>query len=131
MLVIHLGGNDLARHCGKALILDVLRDLKWLRPTCTARSIIWSTIIPHMVWRDAQKFLPVNAVQRSVNREICRVFCSSLGSVIGHQRTQLDRPEFFWTDGVHISDDGLDVFLEDIKGNLLLEFDNLDGGHGT
>ena len=43
----------------------------------------------------------------------------------------MDRPEFFWNDGLRLSDLGLDVFLEDIKGGLLFELDRLDGGHGT
>ena len=43
----------------------------------------------------------------------------------------MDRLEFFQKDGVHLSDAGLEVFLKDIKGGLLLEHDKLDGGHGT
>ena len=95
VLAIHLGGNDLVRHCGKALILDVLQDIKWLRVTYPAMSIVWSTIIPRLVWRDTLNFLPVNTAQRKVNREVCRAVCSGLGSVIGHQRICMDRPEFF------------------------------------
>ena len=43
--------------------------------------------------------------------------------MIDHQEICADRPEFFLSDGVHLSDRGLDVFLKDIKGGLLLELD--------
>ena len=50
--------------------------------------------------------------------------------MIGHQRIHLDWPEFFRKDGVHLSNSGLDVFLEEIKGGLHVELKWLDGGHG-
>ena len=88
----------------------------------------WLTIIPQLIWRYACNFSPINTVWKSVNREVCRAVCSSLESVVGHQRISLDRPEFFQ---LHLSDAGLDVFLEESRGGLLLELDKLDGGHGT
>ena len=94
-------------------------------------NIIWLTIIPWLAWRDARNFLPINTARRSVNREVLRVVCSSLGLMIGHQQIHLDRPEFFWSNGVHLSNGGLDVFLEDIKEALHAELDRLDGSHGT
>ena len=78
---------------------------------------------PSIDLKDACNFLPVNTVQKSVNREVCRVVCSGFGSVIGHQRIHLDRPEFFQPDGVHLSNAG--------KGRLLSELDKLDDGHRT
>ena len=52
VLLIHLGDNNLARHGGKALILDVIRDLRWLRATYPTLSIIWSMVITWLVWQD-------------------------------------------------------------------------------
>ena len=45
VLLIHLGSNDLARNGGKALILDVIHDLRWLRAACPAMRILWYIII--------------------------------------------------------------------------------------
>ena len=112
LLIIHLSGNDLARHSSKALILDVLRNLKWLKAMYLAMHILWSTIIPQLAWRDARNFFSVNTAYRSVNQEVCRAVCGGLGSVIGHQRIRLDRPEFFQNDGVHLSDLGLLLELD-------------------
>uniref|UniRef100_A0ABM5FLU4 1-alkyl-2-acetylglycerophosphocholine esterase n=1 Tax=Pogona vitticeps TaxID=103695 RepID=A0ABM5FLU4_9SAUR len=131
ILVIHLGGNDLAQHPGKALVLDILRDLRWLQSRYPVMRIVWSTIVPRLVWKDARVALEVNMARRNVNREVCRALCKGLGSVIGHHRIRFDRPELFRRDGIHLSDLGLDVFLEDIKGGLRAELERPIGGHGT
>ena len=60
VLVRHLGGNDLARHCGKALVLDVLCDLSWLKATYLAMQIVWSMVVPGLAWRDARSFFSIN-----------------------------------------------------------------------
>ena len=64
----------------------------------------------------------VNKASRRVNKEICRgVSKCGLGSVIDHHRIQVSSLEHFRKDGVHLSDAGLDIFLEDIRGGLLVE----------
>uniref|UniRef100_A0ABM5FV92 SGNH hydrolase-type esterase domain-containing protein n=1 Tax=Pogona vitticeps TaxID=103695 RepID=A0ABM5FV92_9SAUR len=130
MLLIHLGGNDLAQYPGKALIIDVVRDLSCLRRTYAEMRLVWSTIIPRRIWKRARHFWSVNKAQRSINREVGRAVCGSLGQVIGHHRIRLDRPELYRPDGVHLSERGLDVFLEDVKGGLLCELQQLEGEHG-
>ena len=130
VLLIHLGGNDLAQYPGKALISDVVRDLSWLRRTYPEMRLVWLTIIPRQIWKRARHFWSVNKARRSVNREVGRAVCGSLGQVIGHHRIRLDRPELYRPDGVHLSEHGLDVFLEDVKGGLLCELRQLEGEHG-
>ena len=46
MLVVRLGGNDLPKLPGKALILDIICDLKWLNAKYPTMQIVWYTIIP-------------------------------------------------------------------------------------
>ena len=94
MLTIHLRGNDLTRLSGKALIINVICDLTWLRATYPAMHIVWSTIIPQLVWRDVRIVLPINTARRNVNRDVCRAVCSGLELVIGHHRIRVDMPEF-------------------------------------
>uniref|UniRef100_A0ABM5FH18 SGNH hydrolase-type esterase domain-containing protein n=1 Tax=Pogona vitticeps TaxID=103695 RepID=A0ABM5FH18_9SAUR len=131
LLLIHLGGNDLPRLPGKALILDILRDLKRLKTTYPTMRIIWSTIIPRIAWRGSVRTAAVNRARRGVNREVCRGVCNGIGSVIGHHNIQAGGLQMFRSDGVHLSDEGLEVFLEDVRGGLLAELTGLCGGHGT
>ena len=67
VLVVHLGGNDLARYPGKALILDIIHDLKWLNARYPAMQIVWFPIIPQLMWRDTSFFLNINMACRGVN----------------------------------------------------------------
>ena len=69
--------------------------------------------------------------QRGVNHKVCREVCNGLGLVIGHQEIRVNRPELFRHNGVHLLNMGLEIFLKDFKGGLLLELERLDGGHGT
>lgn len=129
ILVVHLGGNDLPQLPGKALILDILRDLCRLHDLYPAMRIVWSTIIPRLNWRGACNIDKVNKARRQVNKEICQgVSKCGLGSVVNHHRIKISNLEYFRVYGVHLSEAGLDVFLDDIRGGLLLEL-GLSGGY--
>ena len=131
VLGIHLGGNDLAKLGGKALILDVIRDRRKLNAKHPAMHIIWLAVILRMVWWDEQQVQCINTARRCVNREVCRAEHNGLGSVIGYPEFQVNRPELFQRDGVHLSDMGLEIFLKNLYGGgLLLELEELCGGHG-
>ena len=104
-------GNDLARHRGKALILDILRNLRRLKAMYPVLHIVWLTIIRRLAWRNARNLFPLTQLTGVLTGRFAGQSCTSLGSVIGHQRIHMDRPEFFRNDGIHLSD-----FIEDIKG---------------
>ncbi|XP_078241896.1 uncharacterized protein LOC144586845 [Pogona vitticeps] len=132
ILVVHLGGNDLPQVSGKALILDIVRDLDRLHALYPRIRIVWSTIIPRLNWRGAINVDRVNNARRLVNKEVCRSVCNrGFGSVIGHRRILTSKLEYFRKDGVHLSEAGLDIFLDDLRGGLLEEFGFLGGlmGH--
>uniref|UniRef100_A0ABM5GQZ0 SGNH hydrolase-type esterase domain-containing protein n=1 Tax=Pogona vitticeps TaxID=103695 RepID=A0ABM5GQZ0_9SAUR len=129
ILLIHLGGNDLPQVPGKALILDILRDLARLHASYPLMRICWSTIVPRRVWRGALNVDRINYARRLVNREVCRGICTGgLGAVIGHHSIRPANLECFRNDGVHLSVTGLDKFLDDLRGGLLVELGVL-GGH--
>ena len=131
ILVVHLGGNDLPRFPGKALIVYILRDLSRLHLTYPAMRILWSTIVPRINWRGARDADKVNKARRQVNREVCRcIRIGGFGSVISHYRRRASDREYFREDGVHLSDSGLDIFLEDLRGGLLVQLGLLGGYMG-
>ncbi|XP_072849321.2 uncharacterized protein LOC140705452 [Pogona vitticeps] len=126
VLVVHLGGNDLPRVPGKALILDILREFNRLHVLYPTLRIVWSTIIPRLSCRGAWSISKINKARRQVNREVCRgISYNGLGSVINHHRIQISKLEYFREDGVHLSEAGLDVFLDDLRGGLLVELEML------
>ena len=83
------------------------------------------------MWWDERQVQSVNIARRKLNREVCRAKGEGLESVIGHPEIQANRPELFRHNGVHLSDMGLEMFLTNIKGGLLLELQELGGGHKT
>ena len=81
----------------------------------------YSLVHDHPCLEQGRQVQRVNTARRRVNREVCRAVCDDLGLVIGYQEIHADRPELFRQDGVHLSDRGLEIFLADIKGGLLLD----------
>lgn len=51
MLVIHLGSNDLGLMKGKTLVIQAHEDLHWIKKQWPVVLIIWSAMLPKMVWR--------------------------------------------------------------------------------
>ena len=81
------------------------------------------------MWRGARDMFKVTKASRRVNKEICRgVSNGGLGSVIDHPRIQVSNADHYRKDGVHLSDAGLDIFLDDIRGGLLAEL-GVPGGY--
>ena len=51
----------------------------------------------------------LNRAHRKLNKEICREVVKELGSIIGHPEICLDHLWLYRGDGLHLSDDGLEV----------------------
>ncbi|KAJ7319852.1 hypothetical protein JRQ81_019363, partial [Phrynocephalus forsythii] len=118
-LVVHLGGNDLTGIMGKALILKVMDDLRAYKAQNPSTKIIWSAIVPRLYWGPSHHPKKMHKARKGVNREVARVVSSELGSVIWHPEITARRPELFRPDGVHLSDIGLELFLDDFREGLL------------
>lgn len=52
------------------------------------------------------------------NRETKRAWNAGLGQFLLHSEIGLDKPELYRDDGVHLSEKGLDVFLQDLQQGL-------------
>ena len=118
IFVMYLGGNDLAKCSGKALLIAIIQDLNLLKAEHPGMSILWSTMIPRMSWRADCSPQCVNKAHRQVNREVCHAVCKGLGTVIGHLDIHLDQLELFRSNGVHLLDLGMDLFLQDLQRGL-------------
>lgn len=121
VLVIHLGGNDLGLVSGRALVLQVLADLQVIRQRWPGTRIIWSAIVPRFEWRHAWDPRAMHKARRNANREIGRALQRGLGLYLPHPDIGLGYPELYRTDGVHLSEAGLDRFLHNIQQGLAKE----------
>ena len=49
ILLVHLGGNDLAQRTSKSLIVQVIEDLQAIKPKVPGVELIWSNTVPRII----------------------------------------------------------------------------------
>ncbi|XP_062981479.1 zinc finger protein 318-like [Elgaria multicarinata webbii] len=118
LLVLHLGGNDMGVVKGKALIVQVQEDFKVIWSQWPDTCIIWSNILPRRQWREGGDVRCLNRAVKKVNREIRLTLKDQQGSVIFHPAILPSREELYRADGVHLSNEGNDIFLQDLQVGL-------------
>lgn len=118
VLVIHLGGNDLGLVKGKALILQAHADFQLIRERWPGTLIVWSAMVPRRVWRGALNPLAIDKARRKANRELQRILESGIGVFLPHPSINAGQSELYRHDGVHLSERGMDIFLEDLRHGL-------------
>ncbi|XP_061482204.1 uncharacterized protein LOC133384300 [Rhineura floridana] len=128
ILLIHLGENDLVQHPGLDLLLKVTRDLTWLIRSYPHLLRVWSEMLVRRVWRGAVHPNKIDRARKWVNRKVRDFVLSLGGAVLSHDRIRFHAPHLFRDDGVHLSEQGCDLFLEDLMGGLRGLLSSLGGG---
>lgn len=118
ILLVHLGGNDLGLVQGRALVLQVVEDLQVIKAKWPGTWVIWSAIVPRLSWRNALEPRVMNKARKNANREIKRALLGGLGQYLPHPELRLERPDLYRSDGVHLADEGLDIFIQDLQQGL-------------
>jgi len=128
ILVIQLGSNDLGILKGKELIelirLDVLR-LRTLLPNII---LVWSEILPRRYWHIANNQMAVENSRKRENTAAKAIFLNEIqkGFIIRHPNIRVTENVLYRYDGVHLSDAGNNVYLNNIQGGLELCFLNVN-----
>ena len=128
IVVIQLGSNDLGILKGKELIelikLDVLR-LRTLLPNVI---LVWSEILPRRYWHVANNQVAVENSRKRVNTAAKAIFLNEIqkGFIIRHPNIRMTENVLYRYDGVHLSDAGNNVYLNNIQGGLELCFSNVN-----
>lgn len=120
VLLIQLGSNDLATIKGKELIELIRLEILRLRTLFPHTKLIWSEILPRRYWHFADNQVAVEICRKRVNNAVKRIFLSDIenGCVIRHPNIMYIEKSLFRMDGVHLSEVGIDVYLNNIKGAL-------------
>lgn len=111
VVLIHLGGNNLGLISGKALINQVIEDLRVLKAQWPGVRVIWSAIIPRMSWQYAIDPRALNKARKNALKD-------SLGQFLMHSGISVDQLWLYGSDGMHLSEEGLDIFLRDLQQGL-------------
>ncbi|XP_061464726.1 uncharacterized protein LOC133376496 [Rhineura floridana] len=118
ILLIHLGKNDLVQCPGMDLLLKVTHDLTWLRRSYPTLILVWSEMLMRRVWRGALHPNKIDRSRKWVSRKVRDLVLSLGGACITHDRIRFYSPQLFRDDGVHLSELGCDLFLEDLRLGL-------------
>ncbi|OCT92145.1 hypothetical protein XELAEV_18015199mg [Xenopus laevis] len=105
VLVLHVGGNDMGIMSQRDLVRQMKIDIDKLRSLFVGVVIVWSEMIPRLVWRWARDHSAMERSRRKLN-QLLSVFIRRSGGV------DLERavPGHYRRVGVHLSNVGLDLF---------------------
>ncbi len=111
ILVIHCGGNNLGYrklHKFRHNIRSELSKVRVLLPNC---KIVWSQILPRLIWRASQNSWALNRAATRVNNLAAWQCVQSGGGYVKYPEIGWKEPGLFEEDGVHLSSFGNDLFL--------------------
>ncbi|XP_041442775.1 uncharacterized protein LOC121401560 isoform X2 [Xenopus laevis] len=121
LVIIHTGGNDLTSKKTPALIENMRADLSEMLENRKVGGLAWSDIIQRSNWRGAISPKGVEKARKKVNRAMHKFMCSFGKGIIRHDNIRSKQHQFFREDGVHLSSEGLDLFLGNI-GSFIQEW---------
>ncbi|XP_077122997.1 uncharacterized protein LOC143776994 [Ranitomeya variabilis] len=119
IVVIHAGGNDLASFPLAELLTLIRSDMDKFPSFFLLMRLIWSEVIPKLVWRGARELDAMERSRRSLNQRISRFVKFKNGVVVRHHRLEGDNSGFLISDGVHSYEAGLDIFLNGLREGVV------------
>ncbi|KAH3739243.1 hypothetical protein DPMN_045892 [Dreissena polymorpha] len=122
ILFIHLGGNDLANTSVINLKNTIKRELNYIRAALPDSVLAWINILPRLTWNGAGVSDQVIDTKRKRINRWCRLRAKKFTK---HEIVSVPidsaTPGFFRSDGVHLSDVGLELYLDCIR-DVILKF---------
>jgi hypothetical protein len=117
VLIIHCGSNDLVGTASTSLVFQMKTDLKHLGHLLPTTVFIWSDLLPRLYWHGARSHKGIDSIRKRVNRSGKGLVLGMGGRVINHPDI-VEEVGLFRGDGVHLSDIGNDILLNDLQGAL-------------
>ena len=115
-LVIHVGANYLGNKKVGYLRNEIKFILRGLLRIMPQTVLVWSQILPRFSWRYSDNFEAMERCRRRLNNCIASFILKTGGCYIRHP--ELTHPALFKDDGVHLTDLGNELFLNNIQGAI-------------
>ena len=114
VVVIHLGGNDVGQRKTLDIIFSIRDDLLRIHLLFPTAKIIFSDIIQRLVWLPPFSRRPLEKIRKRINRAVSKLLVES--GIFSFRHTELEggHAGLYRSDGVHLSDIGLDIFNADL-----------------
>lgn len=118
ILIIHLGGNDVGKSSTLDLIFLIKHDLQHIHLIFPGTRIIFSEIIPRLVWLSFSENRSLEKIRRRVNHSIAKFMPTLSGLSYRHTELEGGFSGLYRQDGIHLSDIGLDIFNMDFQNMI-------------
>ena len=118
MILIQVGSNDLGSTKGFELVHDIECDLLRLRVLLPDVKIVWSELLQRRYWHTAREGKAMEKTRKRVNLAVKNIVLGVGGYVIKHNNIRARDINLFRNDGTHLSDIGINVYLNTIQGAL-------------
>ncbi|KAM3936568.1 uncharacterized protein RB166_008366 [Leptodactylus fuscus] len=128
ILVIHAGGNDLCVMRVAELITLMRADMERIASYFSEVILVWSEMISRVTWQGARDAAAVEKARRTVNARLSRFVRSKGWVVVRHRQLEGDNRRLMRSDGVHLNDIGLDIFLSGLQDGVEQALFLLGGG---
>ncbi|CAG2248065.1 unnamed protein product [Mytilus edulis] len=116
-LVLHIAGNDLLKTKLGFLRNEIKTTLEKVQSYLPNSSIVWSQILPRTNWRHSISQDSMMACRIRINSAIASFVLKNGGHYIKYPDI-LPNSTFLKEDGVHLTDLGNDIFLNNLQGAL-------------
>lgn len=118
ILVLHVGGNDLCFvHAGELIAL-MKEDLARFSVFFPHLLVVWSEIVPRVVWRGARDVGAIEGARMMVNARMSRFVRYRGGVVVRHRELEDENRSLLEDDGVHPNPIGLDILLLGLRDGV-------------
>ena len=117
-LVIHLGSNDLTTIKLKDLMSNIECSVLRLKTLLPRTKLIWSDILQRCYWHGATSQVKIEKTRIRINSFARGLVLKEGGFTIRHQTITVKEIALYRNDGVHLSNVGNAIFLNDIQGGL-------------
>ncbi|KAM4021087.1 uncharacterized protein ACNLHF_001246 [Anomaloglossus baeobatrachus] len=128
VLVLHAGGNDLCSIQMTELLTLMRADIDKFSAFFSQVLIVWSEIVPRVVWRGARDWAGMERTRRTINHCISRFVHFKGGVIVRHRQLEGTNARLMRPDGVHLNDIGLDIFLSGLQDGIEEALFVLGGG---
>ncbi|OCT75759.1 hypothetical protein XELAEV_18030946mg [Xenopus laevis] len=110
VLLIHAGGNDMGLRSQRELVLIMKQDLDKIRHLFPDLILVWSEMVPRLVWRYARNGEKMDRSRVKMNKLMASFVRKFGGIVIRHSNLDDKMPAYYGQDGVHLSELGNSFF---------------------
>ncbi|XP_060573700.1 uncharacterized protein LOC132731525 [Ruditapes philippinarum] len=116
-LVVHCGGNDIGQSPLNNTELLAIQTIQEIQSVDANIKIIWSQILPRLVWRNEINHTKLNKARRRFNTTLSKYCIQTGGAYIRYPQISENR-KYLYRDNVHISEAGNDIFISNLKHGL-------------